>query len=236
MPWSNRTLQRLEAQTTYLQQEVVALLQNLQNVPIQWEGPSLYFHKVLVNSANQTPNLPERIANDSFAERLYACLASWGMHRFDNPNARLVEFQQFREQVNNLAQQLAHLSEHRLYQLDEQNFQTASNTITSLIDNIHVVVAGWPLVANSKLLHHMLPHLVPPIDRKYTLKYFINRNDDSRNQPSYSFERLFRSFWRVAVANGPLLAEMCVDTWELPNAWNTTVPKIIDNALVLAAQ
>ncbi len=234
MPWSNQTLQQVQAQTTRLQQNIMVWLQNPQNVPIQWEGPSLYFHKVLVNFANEIPDLLERAANPFFSERLYACLASWGMHRFDNPNARLVEYRAFSQEINNLAQQLSPLSDLRLHQLDEHNFQEVSNMLTGLIDNIQVVVAGWPLVANTKLIHHMLPHLVPPIDRKYTLKFFINRTDDSNNLPSYTFSQLFESFWTVAVANGQVLEQMCVNTWELPNAWNTTVPKLIDNALVLA--
>jgi hypothetical protein len=234
MPWSRRTLQRFEERTTLLEQNVLGWLENLQNVPIQWEGPSLYFHKVLVNSANEIPNLVARAANPFFAERLYACLASWGMHRFDNPNARLVDYQAFCEQIDNLARQLAPFTNLRLHELDLRDFQAVSDAIGQLIDQTHVVVAGWPLVANTKLIHHILPHLVPPIDRKYTLKYFINRTDDSSNAPSYSFEKVFRSFWRVAVANAQALSEMCVDTWVLPNAWNTTIPKIIDNALVLA--
>ena len=36
-------------------------------------------------------------------------------------------------------------------------------------------VAAAQIVANSKALHHLLPALVPPIDREYTFRFFYDR-------------------------------------------------------------
>lgn len=232
MPWNMETTQFYRQRTKLLKTDVLVWLENIGTINPQWEGPSLYFHKVLIKTADEIQNTQERAADNSFIERLYACLVSWGIHRFDNPNARLVDYFEFKREVIRSCTDLNEFSQLRLQELSETDLNAVSNRFKLEIDNFHIVVAEWPLVANSKLLHHIFPHLIPPIDRKYTLKYFINRENDDRNPPSYAFGNIFKSFWKVATANADQLHQRCVDTWQLPLAWNTTIPKLIDNALV----
>ena len=196
-------------------------------------GPSLYFHKVLVQAA-QAP-LADRLDNLCYIERVYACLTSWGVHRFDNPNARLVAFQDFRVELGQLREPLTELEGLRLEELTDHEFEHAAQLLGQQMDDIKIAAAAWPFVANSKLLHHLLPHLVPPMDRQYTLQYFIGRRDDHHNPPSYTFRHLFKSFWRAAVANREgLVARVVDDEWEPPQAWHTCVPKLLDNAIFVA--
>jgi hypothetical protein len=41
-----------------------------------------------------------------------------------------------------------------------------------LYQALDVSESGATVVANSKALHHLLPRLVPPVDRQYTLRFF----------------------------------------------------------------
>ena len=199
MPWNSRTAQHYEKQTELLKKRVVGWVDSLKKAPAQWMGPSLYFHKVLVRAADEVTNLKIRAQSLSYVERLYACLVSWGIHRFDNPRARLVEFPQFRDQVVSAAGSLSDLADFRLEELSKKDFKLVISWLSPVVDGMKIVVADWALVVNSRLLHHLLPHLIPPIDRNYTLQYFIGRQDDSGNDPSYTFEKILRSFWTVAV-------------------------------------
>jgi hypothetical protein len=54
-------------------------------------------------------------------------------------------------------------------------------------------------VANSKALHHLLPDLVPPIDRNYTLMFFVGCPYIYRRRDADYFKALFPLFREIAV-------------------------------------
>lgn len=43
------------------------------------------------------------------------------------------------------------------------------------------MASGTSLVGNSKVMHHMMPNIVPPIDREYTLRYLRGNSNISNN-------------------------------------------------------
>ena len=81
---------------------------------------------------------------------------------------------------------------------------------------------GGKLVSNSKLLHFLFPSLLMPMDRANTLSDFYRNAGESINKyieiTKFCFE----------ITNMP-------ENWEnyLGNGWNTTVPKMMDNAIIL---
>jgi len=52
------------------------------------------------------------------------------------------------------------------------------------------------LVGGSKFLHHLLPDLVPPMDRYYTMQYFYGNTNTSKNK----FMEVFKAIWEISVA------------------------------------
>ena len=78
------------------------------------------------------------------------------------------------------------------------------------------------LVSNSKLLHFLLPNMFMPMDRKNTLSYFYGNTGESKNKYIEIIELSYE------IMRMP-------ENWEgyLDNRWNTTVPKMIDNAIIL---
>ena len=86
----------------------------------------------------------------------------------------------------------------------------------------HTVMATMPrLVGNSKLLHHLLPDLVPPIDNRNTLWFFGNPAGEDHEILAQLMTR-FRDIhnrinWDEVIYNGP---------------FNTSRPKLIDNAII----
>ena len=236
MPWSKKTVKRWEANTFVLRKNVVSWAKRADLIPEQWGGPSLYFHKVLVDEARKEPDPIRRLSSDTYLERLYACLMSWGMHRFDNKNARMVGFDSFKGAVESTSAKLTAISQYRLDSLTDVDRERIVNVLGEQVDDIQVVITKWPFVANAKLLHHILPDLVPPMDRRYTLGFFIGRENDSGNPPSYAFKAFFRSFCETARHNSAELQTLVSNVWSMDNKtkWNTSIPKILDNAVTTA--
>ena len=90
---------------------------------------------------------------------------------------------------------------------------------------LEVSATNFPLVAGSKALHHLIPHLMPPIDRRYTADFFGWKNR-IQNHP----EAMFRDTFPRLVS----LAKR-IDTpanKHLGSSFNTSLTKILDNAIV----
>ena len=85
-------------------------------------------------------------------------------------------------------------------------------------------VAAAQIVANSKALHHLLPTLVPPIDREYTYRFFYGRT-------MLSIEE--RPRFRKCLQAASVAAE-CSSVIQtlLAKSWNTSPAKVVDNAVV----
>lgn len=61
--------------------------------------------------------------------------------------------------------------------------------IQRMMWGIAITTAELKIVANSKTLHFLLPDLIPPMDRRYTLKFFFN-GDISPDKQLAGFETL----------------------------------------------
>ena len=91
-------------------------------------------------------------------------------------------------------------------------------------------------VASSKLLHHLLPDLFPPIDRNFTASA-LDRFDDENKLPG-NWDT-FETFWRIlaffrkvvcAKTSGAIRERWMNNDARYP--MNTSIPKIVDNALI----
>ena len=95
--------------------------------------------------------------------------------------------------------------------------------------------SGWGsgetlLVANSKALHHLLPGLVPPIDRNYTLRFFVGRPHIYRGwDAELLFLAIYPLFHEIAVRCAGEIHELLAKPLE---GMNTSVTKVIDNAIL----
>jgi hypothetical protein len=93
---------------------------------------------------------------------------------------------------------------------------------------INVMESKSKIVGIAKTLHFLLPDLIIPIDRKYTMNFFYGHNVYSQNRM-----REFDLFIRIIM--GTLLIAKRLDLKEGDvdgEGWNTSVPKLIDNAII----
>jgi hypothetical protein len=141
--------------------------------------------------------------------------------------AKLVDFpvmvSSFREQASTI-NELASL---RICDLPPEQVPDVAVQIWSVLSRLSIGIGETKIVAGSKALHHLLPELVPPIDREYTIRFFYQHKTLSRGDQS-TFAEIYPHFHRIAVA--------CRDQIETrigrQMQMHTSITKVIDNAIV----
>jgi len=117
----------------------------------------------------------------------------------------------------------------RIEEIDDDEVDDVAASIWEVLQGLRVGIGKTLLVANSKALHHLLPDLVPPIDRNYTLKFFVGRPYIRRGRDADYFRALFPLFREIAITcQGDIQARIRIP----PEGMNTSVTKVIDNAIL----
>lgn len=180
-------------------------------------GPALYFYKRLIHLRNNSNSIESFLRNDYHIEILYATLVSWDM---DSRGAKMKYFDEFKADI------LLCLNQFKVIENFEKNSNSDSvrliSTLRNTYENLSLMKTRGKLVSNSKLLHFLFPRLFMPMDRMNTLSYFYGNTGESLNKYIEIIELSYE------IINRP-------ENWEnyLDNNWNTTVPKMIDNAIIL---
>jgi len=187
-------------------------------------GPSVYFHLKTLETLNVL-GTEEALESKSFFEYLYATLASWGMHRMGPKGAKLVDFNIFMKTLQAQKARILELQEIKLTQISEENLNDVINRLWNILDNLKVSATETQLVAGSKVLHHIIPGLMPPIDREHTLRFLYGY------PPTYSsdeerFKRTLPCFWEIGSRN-----KNTIPKW-IGRGFHTSETKVIDNAIV----
>ena len=139
----------------------------------EFGGPSVYFHVETIKE--QSANF----LSYRHIELLYATLASWGMHRMGDPDetkAKLVEFPEFKNSILSQRQKLTSLISARINDCTLEEYASYIDEIKGIYCGLKVSISEATIVAHSKTLAHILPHLLPPIDRQYTIRFFTQDN------------------------------------------------------------
>ena len=118
----------------------------------------------------------DSLLNDErFLEYVYAVLPAWGMHRMGPQAAKVADFPQITTELRNAAPELEALWPLRITALQADEVDDTAQIIWAVIARIKVSTSRTQIVAGSKFLHHLLPDLVPPIDRQYTFSFFTGQ-------------------------------------------------------------
>lgn len=140
-------------------------------------------------------------------------------------NARLCNFPIFRESFRSVRGIVRDLEKIVLADVPAERIQNLARTIWSVIDALRVGIGETKIVSGSKALHHVLPALVRPIDREYTLRFFYNHKNLSRGDET-TFVEIFPYFRRIMLS-----CRSDIDSL-LGAGMNTSATKVADNAIV----
>lgn len=156
-----------------------------------------------------------------FIELVYVTLAAWNMN---SRGARLSEFKTFRSSLLAHKKELMALVGLRLQSMGKKEVQ---ENLEMLFSTLVLVDEGKPrLVTFSKTLHFFFPELIGPIDRTYTLKFFYGHT----NIPN-SLGGQYSRFRDIELEFGRFAKTVRLAGYK-DRVWNTSIPKIIDNAII----
>ena len=193
-------------------------------IDARFSGPSWYFHDKVI-SARQQRGLSAVLDDDVWFDWLYATLTAWGMHRMGPGGAKLRELGEIRRSILAHAPQLDDLSSLDITRLDSNEALATAGKLWELVESLTVSASRARIVANSKTLHHLLPDLMPPIDREYTFRFFYGRNMLSISERD-AFLEIYEQLCLIAHATGPIIAA------RLDGNWNSSKSKVVDNAII----
>jgi hypothetical protein len=167
------------------------------------------------------PHAEAAAADPRFTDALHRTLKAWGLGL---RQSRLRPLPRFEAALQAAAPSIVALESGRIDDeaLDVEQTTTA---LWSLIERLDIVENDAPLVGGTKALHHFLPDLLPPMDRTYTQKFFRWHNPQFQYGQEKCFRLAFGAFVYVARQTD---ARRYVGT----HPWNTSISKVLDNALV----
>ncbi len=188
-------------------------------------GPSIYFHHKTLAILRQHSTPCSALHSDEFLDYLYATLASWGMHRMGPGGAKLADMSQIKDSFAHQEASIREVQSLSMCTIPSAHVSHVTSRVWDILDSLRVGTSGTKLVANSKALHHLLPALVPPIDRAYTLRFFYNNTMLNKGDEA-TFKEIYPYFHRIALARREQI------TSHLGSGMNTSETKVIDNAIV----
>lgn len=204
----------------------------------EFGGPSVYFHIQSIKEQNSN------FLSNRHIELIYATLASWGMHRMGDPEetkAKLVEFSDFKNSILNQRKRLSEFIYARMDACTPEEYASYINEIKDIYCGLKVSISDATIVAHSKTLAHILPHLIPPIDRQYTIRFFTQDNKDFfTDSGKYKIVSLpqgidaqFDAFLDYSCRMKVLFDQCDYQMFTInKESFNTSYPKIIDNLIM----
>ena len=162
------------------------------------------------------------ISDEAFLRVLSVTLRRWRAYR-PGPAA---SWQQLRDAF---APMTSHLFRIRSYAINEADlpFDQVVSDLWAIISHVTAAIGkgSAPLVLGSKALHHVLPELIPPMDRINT-GWFLAWGPNAwvKSQAQSSFVESMKVFRAIAVDAKPR-------RFVTGHGWRTSVSKLIDNAI-----
>lgn len=187
-------------------------------------GPSLHFHR-------RALMLEGRMSSAAQSELIYGVLASWGMHRMGKGGAKMLPFDKFQTSVQAVTAMVTRARRITPGAVSGEDW----NILQSIFKAIRVMASETSIVGNSKVMAHLIPNAVAPVDREYTLK-FLFRNGNITNDLDKEwllFRKIHEEFF-YPIANDPtfrsMAAQWIADQCKWP--WDTSILKVVDNLVI----
>jgi len=181
----------------------------------------LVAHRDTIALRRKAGSVSAAVADPLFVTTLRRTLVSWGL---DKRGSRLVKDTEFAERLRAALPEIIPMEQFKI-DLDDLSDAVAPKMWT-IINSLGVVENNAKIVAGTKTLHHLLPDLVPPMDRAWTGRFFGLHDPEWQGEnQQHTFLRMYRHFIDIARATG-------VQRYVTGDGWRTSRTKIVDNAVI----
>lgn len=178
------------------------------------------FHRETLALRRSFASAAQSLDDDDFLQSLYRTLAVWGI---GSRGSNLIAYPQFSDAIRRNRAGITALDGPRIDH-PQLNSPAVADELWKLTVSLGIVRNNAILVPCSKALHHILPELVVPIDRKYTGRFFSFHSPYFQYDQERTFREAFRYLRQVATA-------VDLDQY-VRSGWNTSRTKVLDNAIV----
>ena len=229
--FKRKRMERRESTIERMAERVSSLCSNFDEYVKEFDrtglftGPSLYFHFRTLEKLRAHSSPVDALDDTQYLEYLYATLTAWGLHRMGPGGAKLVGFDTFEKSIREQKGLIKSIERMSLLELPRKDLEETENRLWRILDLIRVSESRTKLVANSKTLHHILPDLMPPIDREYTLAFFYG-NKTISGKDEQMFSEIYPRFHEIALECGDSIRA------HVGQGFHTSATKVIDNAIV----
>lgn len=188
------------------------------------QSNDLKFYRDIIELHKINICLSSILENEIFYKKVHDTLIAWNMNQ---RGAKLASKNVLRDSILSLKNELVELENLRL----QPNIELKERSIDMLKKvflNLKVMESKRKIVGVSKTMHFILPNLIIPIDSTYTLTCFYNYNKYD-NSPEKEFGTFLDIFEKsIGIVKRLNLVQEDVDG----EKWNTSIPKLIDNAII----
>ena len=201
-------------------------------------GPCVHFHRECIRAGDVD------FLGDRHLEMLYATLTAWGMHRMgdaETTKTKLTNWNVFSSSIRAQVQVLERVRSVDMVRLSEREYDEVVASLSGCYRALKLSMSDATIVVNSKALFHLLPQLIPPIDRQYTVRFFSHPSVQWRDSKGK-----FKTIMLPAGIDGQfhLFQTICGKVKRLADRVDSalpetelrnhavTAPKAIDNAIV----
>jgi hypothetical protein len=182
----------------------------------------LRLHRQTIALRAQASGVGEAIDSADFLISLRSTLQAWGL---GTRRSRLAAAPAFGDAIRSVREQIEALD--GLFVDDPGLPADVGERLWRVIEALEVVDNRAKLVAGTKTLHHLLPDLVVPMDRRWTGMFFQLGSHEWQHPPRQhrTLLQAYRDLCEVARRAQP---QQYVDG----HHWRTSRTKILDNALI----
>lgn len=188
----------------------------------------LNYYRKIVQAHRKINNIEDILKDESFIIQIRETLVKWDM---DKRTADLQSIEIIKRNIlahENILKYLYNYKLHKIISLTNDEGENIFKKIKFVFKELGIMKSKRQIVGGSKTLHFLLPDLVLPIDGKYTMNYFYgdNKYSDKIDTEFEIFKDIFIRSHKIA--NKLNLCESDIDGVK----WNTSIPKLIDNAII----
>lgn len=189
---------------------------------VPFTGEQLAAHRRSVELRRQAGSVRAAIETEEFVASLRRTLLAWGVGR---RASRLVASGDFATALHAVVPSLEAIES---LAIDSDDLpDDMADRLWVIIDSLGVVTNKAKLVAGTKTLHHLLPDLVPPMDRAWTGTFF------QFHLPEWQDLGGQRRIFRLAYSQFAAVSRRIHPEGYVTGAgWRTSRTKILDNALI----
>ena len=191
-------------------------------------------HVTTIQKRRACPYPSDAAQNQEFLRSLQKTLRAWKVAR-----AGSCSFQVFERQIRQAAETLNPLNGLRIECLTDDELNCVTNRLWRCIANLRITRKDAKLVSGTKAIHHLIPDLLPPMDRTYTGYAFGKNNIRGTNsyhfledQEEGTFHDIFLGFVRLVRNLSPRLIALEEEFRGDAESFNTSIPKTLDNLLI----